>query len=87
MIAVRPGQIWADNDKRAEGRTVRIERVDGDRVLCRVLTNSTDTQAQLDAGSPWVRDRRGKTTSIRLDRFKPTNTGYRLIHDTTEETR
>lgn len=25
---VRPGQVWADNDKRASGRTMRVESVD-----------------------------------------------------------
>jgi hypothetical protein len=26
---VRPGQVWADNDKRAEGRTLRVDAVFG----------------------------------------------------------
>ncbi|GAA0918604.1 hypothetical protein [Nonomuraea longicatena] len=26
---VQVGQVWADNDKRASGRTVRVENVDG----------------------------------------------------------
>lgn len=27
---VRPGQVWADLDKRSPGRTVRVDRVDGE---------------------------------------------------------
>jgi hypothetical protein len=40
--AVRPGQVWAGNDPRAAGRTIRVERLDGDKAICRVLTNSDE---------------------------------------------
>jgi hypothetical protein len=62
---VRPGQIWADNDKRSNGRELRIERVD-------------DQYAY--AVSPG-RGGRFQQTRIRLDRFRPTSTGYRLVQD------
>jgi ABC-type phosphate transport system auxiliary subunit len=80
-IQVKPGQIWTDNDKRAAGRTVRVERVEGGKAVCVVLTNRDAAQRELDRGSPWCTDMRGKTTRISLSRFKPTNTGYRLVKD------
>jgi len=80
MTEVRVGQIWADNDWRAEGRTLRVDKVDRDYAYCTVLTNPTKAQARLDAGNRSdVRDMRGKPTRIRLDRFRPTSTGYRLV--------
>lgn len=84
---VRPGQIWADNDKRNEGRTLRVEtitHVDGKphTVRCTILTNTNEVQASLDAvGQRIYSDARGKQTHIRLDRMRPTSTGYRLIQD------
>lgn len=66
MSEVRKGQLWADNDKRCSGRKLRIHEV-------------TATHAVAYAWNP--NDTEGKTTRIRLDRFKPTSTGYRLIED------
>jgi hypothetical protein len=82
MTDVRPGQVWADNDQRSAGRTVRVERIEGDKAICTVLTNITSTQAHLDGNvaAAWgVRDTRGKTTRISLARFRPTQSGYRLV--------
>jgi hypothetical protein len=88
---VRPGQIWADNDPRAAGRTLRVESVyyshskDKHVALCTILTNRDDTQTHID--HPWVswykpRDMRGQQTEIAVVRFRrPTSTGYRLIQD------
>ena len=59
---VRPGQIWADNDKRSAGRQVEIVRID------------TTHAVVLAAGTR-------RETRIRLDRFRPTSTGYRLVKD------
>ncbi|TDD97724.1 hypothetical protein [Actinomadura rubrisoli] len=82
---VKPGQTWADNDKRAEGRTFRVESIDGDKAICTVLTNTDVAQQQIDEyrgrSCPWARDMRGKATRISLSRFKPTNSGYRLVQD------
>lgn len=65
---VRPGQVWADNDKREKGR--RLIRV--------VLV---DEVAQYALVAPYTgRDNaKGRVTRIRLNRFKPTSTGYRLV--------
>ena len=60
---VRPGQIWADNDKRSAGRRVTV-------------TSVGQTHALVETSL-------GRQTLIRLDRFRPTSTGYRLVKDVT----
>jgi hypothetical protein len=93
MTDVKPGQVWADNDPRSEGRTLRIDAVDGRAAYCTILTNADVVQAKIDdwhargktGPSPWAQDRRGKTTSISLARLKPTSSGYRLVPDAPEE--
>jgi hypothetical protein len=80
MSTVSPGQVWADADIRAAGRTLRIDEVDGKIVVATILANSSDIQANLDAGEIYPLDRRGKTTVISLARFAQSNSrGYRLI--------
>lgn len=73
-IQVKPGQIWADNDKRSKGRHIRIVAMNGSRALVeQVAYNERDGIA---AALPGVRQ-----TRIRLDRFRPTSSGYRLVQD------
>jgi len=85
---IKPGQIWADNDRRSAGRTLRVERIEGTKAVCTILTNSDKAQADIDraANKPsyWCdfKDTRGKTTRVSISRMKPTSTGYRLIRDT-----
>jgi hypothetical protein len=76
---VKPGQVWADNDPRCEGRTLRVEAIEDTKAVCVVLTNSKLTQGHLDQKTGWAKDMRGKTTKISLNRFRPTSTGYRLL--------
>ncbi|MEU8521212.1 hypothetical protein [Streptomyces sp. NPDC048577] len=64
---VRVGQVWADNDKRSEGRTVRVDEVDVCYAYCTVLTSATPG------------GRTGQRTRIALERMRPTSTGYRLL--------
>ena len=71
---VRTGQVWADNDPRSAGRTLRVDNIENGKAVCTVLTNIEDTALRL-------RDMRGRTTRISLSRFRPTATGYRLILD------
>ena len=68
---VQVGQVWADNDPRVYGRTVKVEAIDGDKAVCRVLATPVD----------YPQGRTGHTTKISIGRFKPTSTGYRLIRD------
>lgn len=72
---VRRGQVWADNDRRSEGRKVRILRVEEAEAVVIVLTARTDA-------SDGERQRAvGAEHRIRLNRFRPTSTGYRLVED------
>ena len=86
MSAVKPGQVWADNDPRSAGRTIRVESIDGAKAVCTVVSNATDTQEHLDSYAqlrrrPILLDTRARTTRISLSRFTPTRTGYRLVSD------
>ncbi|WP_438491793.1 hypothetical protein [Streptomyces asiaticus] len=67
---VQVGQVWADNDKRSEGRTVRVNEVDDRYAYCTVLTPATPG------------GRTGQRTRIALARMRPTPTGYRLLGGT-----
>lgn len=66
---VRVGQVWADNDRRSEGRTVRVDGDDARYAYCAVLTAVTPG------------GRTGQRTRIALERMRPTSTGYRLLED------
>lgn len=68
--AVRVGQIWRDNDKRAKGRHVKVVEVDGTHATVALwMTRSASSNTAMP----------GRRTRIRLDRFRPTSTGYTLI--------
>lgn len=81
---VRTGQVWADNDIRSKGRTVKVESVDGEHAVCVVLTNTDDQQDVLDR-YPGQRiqgytDRRGRSTRIAVRRLLAGGSrGYRLV--------
>jgi hypothetical protein len=69
--AVKVGQIWEDNDPRMEGRRVRVTAIDDTHatvVLCQ-------PRPPVSSAKP------GRRTRIRLDRFRPTSTGYRYVAD------
>lgn len=92
---VKPNQIWADNNPRSAGRTLRVDRIEGTKAVCTVLTNTDEVQERVDgtyqqetfragASAPrgmYPSDRRGKEARISLARFKPTSSGYRLVED------
>lgn len=86
---VRPGQIWADNDKRSAGRKVRVIAIEDasgwDGGKRRPLVPARAVVEQVVGRH---NEGTGRRTRIRLDRFRPTSTGYRLVQDapTTEET-
>lgn len=87
---VRVGQVWADNDKRSS-RHVRVVHFEVRDHWRRLVTDPAlqahptharcMTVARNDGVQPW-RDV-GPAVSIRLDRFRPTANGYRLV-DTAE---
>lgn len=70
QATVQVGQIWADNDKRSSGRRVRIVEVDATHATVELVGAR---QRGVSSAEP------GRRTRIRLDRFKPTSTGYRLL--------
>lgn len=90
---VRAGQVWADNDPRVPGRTLRVDDVRDGTAHCTILTNDHESQARIDqtghsgptgryVNGTWVPgDRRGTTTRIRVTRMRPIGTGYRLLTD------
>ena len=65
------GQIWQDNDPRSTDRFVWIERTDDTHAHVRQVAL---TQNGEPVPLPGVR-----RTRIRLDRFRPTSTGYRYV--------
>ncbi|WP_069769763.1 hypothetical protein [Streptomyces sp. LUP30] len=65
------GQIWQDNDPRAGERLIWIERTDDTHAQVRQVAL---TPAGEPVPLPGVR-----RTRIRLDRFRPTSTGYRYV--------
>lgn len=73
---IRPGQIWQDNDKRSYGRKVRVVETDTTHAL---------VELYVPRGAGHLHAKPGRQTRIRLDRFRPTSTGYRLIQDAPEE--
>ena len=69
--SLRVGQVWAYNDPWVKGRTVKVEAIEREKALCRVLA------APFDAPE----GRTGHTTRISVRRFRPTSSGYRLIRE------
>ncbi|MHC3450819.1 hypothetical protein [Streptomyces prasinus] len=63
-------QIWQDNDPRGYGRKVRIVEI-GDTHA--VVELHQPRSVGHNAAKP------GRRTRIRLDRFRPTSTGYRYV--------
>lgn len=69
---VRVGSVWADNDSRCEGRTLKVIAIEMGyhrKAVCEVLTA---------AGGKATRRR---DVRIQIDRFWPTSSGYRLLED------
>lgn len=79
MTTVKPGQIWQDCDPRSYGRHLLVETIEepAGRAPARAVVLLVDIAGRA-AGS---RERR---TRIKVDRFRPTSNGYRLIRDVEE---
>ncbi|WP_438489525.1 hypothetical protein [Streptomyces sp. S186] len=69
---VQVDQIWQDNDPRMPDRYLRI--VDIDTSHATVQQVAWNPEDRIAADLPGVR-----LTRIRLDRFRPTRTGYRYV--------
>jgi hypothetical protein len=75
MTRVRVNQVWADNDKRAAGRLVRVVEISG-RYAMVELVGQRGRPASRHEDKQVAKP--GRRTRIQLDRFRPTTTGYRL---------
>lgn len=64
--------MWTDNDKRSHGRKVKVVAVDD--------THAT-VELYIPRGAGRLHAKPGRRTRIRLDRFRPTSTGYRLVSE------
>lgn len=62
-------QIWQDNDPRAYGRRLLIVEIDGTHAVVELHQPRRPTSSA----------KPGRRTRIRLDRFRPTSTGYRYV--------
>lgn len=63
------GQVWADNDSRMTfERRGTIVGIEGNTVLMRWATD-------------WSGKPVNRVSKIRIDRLKPTSTGYRLVQE------
>ncbi|MFD8200015.1 DUF6354 family protein [Streptomyces sp. NPDC059701] len=64
------GQLWQDNDPRSHGRTLRIVELDATHAV---------VELTVPRGASHLHAKPGRRTRIRLDRLRPTSTGYRYI--------
>ncbi len=71
---VRVGQVWQDCDRRGYGRKLRVETIDG--------THATCVEVHITPQGAVVLSTPVRRTRIKISRFRPTSTGYRLIRDT-----
>lgn len=78
------GQVWADNDRRSNGRHVKVVRL-LPAVAGEPHRRPKPARAEVHlcrADGVVIRTLGRPTgTTIRLDRFAPTSNGYRRVHD------
>jgi hypothetical protein len=74
MSDVKVNQVWADNDPRCPNRYLRVLRIENGKAL-------VETVQRARTATGWRPGPVTRLTRIRIDRFKPTRTGYRLVED------
>lgn len=79
-IAIEVGQVWADDDPRSQGRTIRITEVDPPNFRARAVI----VTVARNVGEDQV-GRRTRWISFR--RFRPGKRGYRLLENPVTGTR
>ena len=86
-LHVRPGQVWADNDPRATGRTLRVIRIEDHIHTAGSLTGKVSYAVctVLTPPANYPKGRVGQQVTIRVSRMRPTSTGYRLVQVMPEE--
>ncbi|MEU8023785.1 hypothetical protein AB0B88_16370 [Micromonospora haikouensis] len=83
-VVVRPGQVWADYDPRSPQRRIRVVAVyDGPHFdPPGAVVELVDQRGRPARGHEAQQlAEPGRQTTIRLDRFRPTSTGYVLVSD------
>ncbi len=83
MTTVKPGQIWQDCDPRSYGRHLLVEAIEEPRGSGQALVPACAVVIRV--GIDGRVHGRSKRTRIKLDRFKPTSNGYRLIRNVEEQ--
>jgi len=73
--AVKEGQVWADNDPRAKGRTLQVTKIDPPHAICKILTNRDSWNKETWKTKSMV----GREVKIKLRRFRANSTGYKLL--------
>lgn len=83
-VEVKPGSVWAANHPLDKGRTIQVDWVHEGHAYCTTLSNTDAAQAELDSGSHWSRDMRGKSTRVSLKSFRTgaARSGYSLVEGT-----
>ena len=71
-VEVKVGQIWADNDPRSRGRTIKVISIAGEKAVVECVSVARNV------GLHNV----GRKTVVSLKRFNPNRqTGYTLVQD------
>jgi hypothetical protein len=79
---VRVGQVWADNDPRTGGgRLLKVYELDSRTTWTRDNSALSVPIAICRRVVGPNRESVGRRLEIRIDRFRPTSTGYRLVED------
>ena len=73
--------MWADNDKRGYGRQVRVVEVHREMADGTPFHIGYAIVEQVAHGDPAAAHNNGRRSKIRLNRFKPTANGYRLVSE------
>lgn len=68
MVPPAVGQVWKDNDKRVPYRHLLVTAVDA--------THVTAVEVTYNAKQGRVLGLSGRTTRLRINRLRPTSTGY-----------
>lgn len=68
---VKRGQVWRDMDRRQPGRWLVVGSVDDGVATCRVHQRNRFLDDMVADTC--------RTTRVRVDRFRPTATGYELV--------
>lgn len=66
------GQVWQDNDRRSYGRHLMIEDIGETHAVMVEVSYRPSNGAVTAQGQP-------RRTRVRLDRLRPTSTGYRYV--------